>query len=152
MPRHPWGQYKARTHDVMLAEAKAIDLLNEHLGTSIESAAECGGVLYIEGGECKTTGPFWGDRATPTVKIYQYEPNCGCPASGRPIAYWHTHPRLEGAGLKLAWDRFEGDDVDIADQYKLHGYIGAVDGRLIWYDWTEKKQHTLNGRIRNTTG
>jgi hypothetical protein len=121
-------------------------------GTSIEAAAECGGVLDIEGGECKTAGPFWGDRATPTVEIYQYEPNCGCPFNSTPVAFWHDHPRLTGAGLPLARDCFEGDDLGIASPYKLHGYIGAVDGRLIWYGWTDRKQHALNGRLPNTTG
>ncbi len=151
MPRNPWGQFKARTHDVILAEEKAIALLNEHLGKSIEEAVEYGGVLYIEGSECHTTGPFHGDRAEPTVKIHQYDPNCGCPTGTKPIGYWHTHPRLSGAGQALVWDHFEGPDVDIAVDYSLHGYIGAVDGRLIWYDWTEKKEHTLNGVLRNTT-
>ncbi len=150
MPRDPWGQFKARTRDVMLAEAKAIELLNEHLADSIEQAAEGGGVLYIEGGQCKTPAPSGATARRRPSSIRQYEPNCGCPTGTTPVGYWHTHPRVTGAGMKLAWDRFEGPGrrhLPRLQAARLHRGGGRTP-HLVRLD--REAPTPLNGRIRNT--
>jgi hypothetical protein len=124
--------------------------LNEILATSVQEIKEYGGMIYMEGGVCKAMPPR--TQKDPTrVDVGQHEPNCSCPAGTIPVAYYHTHPVYEIAGMQGKYNEFSDDDKDVAREHGLDAaYLGSLDGSFFKFDCKQDKVIPLGGGLKNT--
>lgn len=128
----------------------AREALNGILGTSVQEIKEYGAMIYMEGNIYKTMPPrTQGDPAK--VDVGQHEPNCGCPPGTIPVAYYHTHPVFQIAGMKGRYNEFSDEDKDVARDHNLDAaYLGSLDGSFFKFDCQQNKTIPLPGRLKNT--
>ncbi len=128
----------------------ARDALNGILATSVEEIKEYGAMIYMEGNVYKAMPPRT-QRDPAKVDVGQHEPNCGCPVGTTPVAYYHTHPVFQIAGMKGQYNEFSDDDKDVARDHNLEAaYLGSLDGSFFKFDCQQDKTIPLPGRLKNT--
>jgi hypothetical protein len=127
----------------------AWDVLESILVTSIGQRAEYGGMIYMLRGNYHATDPV--TQCEPNkVDVGLYKPNKGCPENSIPVAYYHTHPILQYAGMHAEYSTFSKDeDLELARSNKIDAYLGTLDGRFLKYDYKINKILPL-GRLNNT--
>ena len=50
----------------------------------------------------------------------------------------------------MAYNEFKGDDVDVAKDHQLDGYLGTLDGSFYKYDFRTGKLERLAARLKNS--
>jgi len=110
--------------------------LDIDLPKSVHEEREYGGVFYrnSRSGMIKQTGPFQGARHENSVDIGTDKANLGCPPGTVPVAWYHTHPFDEAAGLHFEAKEFIDHDKAISDDNRIPGFLGVFDGSFWRYD------------------
>lgn len=131
------------------AQDAAWAALNSILCESIEKRIEYGGVIYRSQGTYAATAPRTQGYGN-TVDVGLREENKGCPKHTTPVAFFHTHPNVSVGGLTMEYNKFKDDDVDVAKDYQIDGYLGTVDGSFFWYSLKMEKPIRLSRRLKNS--
>lgn len=134
-------QPKLTTLEGIRLERAAYYMLSRCIGVSVQSKKEYGGSIYrnTATGKIRASGPFAGD--TITVEVGQSKPRFGAGEGEVVMAWYHTHPLKELALFpkgdnrnNLMWDKFEGGDRGISEDWTMPGYVGTMDGRFWRFD------------------
>jgi hypothetical protein len=126
--------------------------LNSCLATSIETPAEYGGMIYALKGQILAKPPITQGNPN-TVDVGTHAPNCSCPPSSTPVAYYHTHPIAFRAGMTGKYNEVSDEDMDVVKDNNLEvGYVGTLDGSFIKFGPNLPKPVVLPGKLKNTKG
>lgn len=134
-------QPKLTTPEGIRLEKAAYYMLSLCIGVSVHSKKEYGGSIYrnTKTSKIRASGPFEG--TTISVDVGQSKPRFGANDDEVVIAFYHTHPLKEltlfpkGDNRNdLMWDKFEGGDRGISEDWTMPGYLATMDGRCWRFD------------------
>jgi hypothetical protein len=141
---------KKNPHRNLAMEIVARQALNGILATSISKRSEYGGMIYFQDKKYYANEPRTQGYGN-TVDVGQREPNNGCPAGSKPVAYYHTHPNLSAGEIEMKYNEYSDEDKNLARDYNLIAYLGTLDGSFFQYDPVTDKPLKLPGRLVNTS-
>jgi hypothetical protein len=131
------------------AEDAARAALQSLLIHSISTRNEYGGMICQWRGKYHVMPYVEGERNS--VSVGQDAPDKGCPIEGStPVAYYHTHPNLEGAGMKMEPDKMSPEDKGVARDANIDAYMGSLTGLFLKYDHRTRTTYSAGKRLVNS--
>jgi len=104
---------------------------------------------------CRLRGKYYvmpyveGERNS--VSVGQDAPDKGCPIEGAvPVAYYHTHPNVAGAGFTMKPDEMSPEDEAVARGARIDAYMGSISGLYLKFNHKTGKTYVAGPRLINS--